>query len=121
MRPRAPRAGGNAIAWETMRAALSLRLRLALLVAAVVAAVIAIEGSLETWAFQQSVQDDFLRAAAATAQAVADDLELRTSPYLDSEIHALLHDFAVATPTVRDIAVLMEQGGALAPVARTSS
>lgn len=104
-----------------MRAALSLRLRLALLVAAVVSAVIAIEGSLETWAFQQSVQDDFLRAAAATAQAVADDLELRTSPYQDSEIHALLHDFAVATPTVRDIAVLVEQGGALAPVARTSS
>lgn len=104
-----------------MIAALSLRLRLALLVAAVVAAVIAIEGSLEIWTFQQSVQDDFLHAAAATAQAVADDLELRTSPYQESEIHALLHDFVVATPTVRDIAALMEQGGALALLARTSS
>ena len=104
-----------------MRAALSLRLRLALLVAAVVAAVIAMEGYLEIRTFQQSVQDDFLQAAAATAQAVADDLELRRDPYHESAIHALLHDFVVATPTVRDIAVLIDHGGSLALLARTSS
>jgi sensor histidine kinase regulating citrate/malate metabolism len=61
-----------------MRAALSLRLRLALLVAIVVAAVIAIEGFLEIRMFQRSVQDDYLQAAAATARAVADELELRS-------------------------------------------
>lgn len=104
-----------------MRAALSLRVRLALLVAAVVAAVIAMESYLEIRTFQQSVQNDFLQAAAATAQAVADDLELRSSPYQESEIHALLHDFVVATPTVRDIAVLVAQDGRLTLLARTSS
>jgi signal transduction histidine kinase len=104
-----------------MRAALSLRLRLALLVAAVVAAVIAIEGYLEIRTFQQGVQDDFLRAAAATAQAVADDLELRSGPYNESAIQALLHEFVAATPTVRDIAVLIDHGGSLALLARTSS
>jgi two-component system, NtrC family, sensor kinase len=104
-----------------MRTALSLRLRLALLVAAVVAAVIAIEGYLEIRTFQQGAEADFLQAAAATAQAVADDLELRSRPYQEREIHTLVHDFVAATPTVRDIAVLMERDGRLTLIARTSS
>jgi two-component system NtrC family sensor kinase len=100
---------------------MSLRLRLALMVAVVVAAVIAIEGYLEIRTFQQGMRSDFLQAAAATAQAVADDLELRNWPYRQSEVHALLHDFVAATPPVRDIAVLIEQGGSLGLLARTSS
>jgi two-component system NtrC family sensor kinase len=104
-----------------MRIPLSLRLRLALLVAAVVAAVIAIEGYLEMRTFQQGVEADYLDAAARTAQAVADDLELRSSPYEERDIHALLHDFVAATPTVRDIAVLLEHEGRLTRLARTSS
>jgi two-component system NtrC family sensor kinase len=104
-----------------MRAALSLRLRLALLVAIFVAAVIAIEGFLEIRMFQQSVQDDYLQAAAATARAVADELELRSDVDPTSQIHTLLHDFLGATPTVRDIAVVMTQGDELSLVARTSS
>ncbi len=104
-----------------MRAALTLRLRLALLVAAVVAIVIAIEGYLEMRVFQRSVEDDFLRAAAATAQAVADDLELRGGFEQTSQIHTLLHDFLGTTPTVTDIAVLMAADQGLTLVARTSS
>ena len=104
----------------TRRTTLSLRLRLALLVAAAVAAVIAIEDYLETRAFEREVQEEFLQAASATAQAVADDIELR-SPAQTSEVHALLHEFLGAAPAVRDITVLAKQGDALTLLGGTSS
>jgi two-component system, NtrC family, sensor kinase len=100
---------------------MSLRLRLALLVAVVVAAVIAIEGYLEIHMFQRGVQEDVLQTAAATAQAVADEIELQGGPDQTTRVHALLHDFIGATPAVHDIAVLMNQGDTLTLVARTSS
>jgi two-component system NtrC family sensor kinase len=104
-----------------MRTVLSLRVRLALLVAVVVAAVIAIEGYLEMGVFQRSMETDFLQASAATAQAVADDLELRSPRDGPAEIRPLLEEFIIATPTVRDIAVLMEHDGVLELLVRTSS
>ena len=88
--------------------------------AAVVAAVIAIEGYLEIRVFERGVQDDVLQTASATAQAVADDLELR-SPDQAGDVHALLHDFLAATPTVRDITVLGKRGDELTLLDRTSS
>lgn len=100
---------------------MSLRVRLAVLVAAVVAAVVATEGYLEIRMFQRNVQDDFLQTASRTAQAVADDLELRTGQDQTAQVHALLHEFLGTAPTVQDIAVLMTAGDALTLVARTSS
>ena len=82
------------------RVPLSLRVRLALLVAIVVAAVIGIEGFLEIRMFERGGQKDLLDAAAATAEAVADELSLRRSPHNAADIHALLRDFLSASPTV---------------------
>lgn len=103
------------------RPAPSLRRRLAVLVGTVVAAVIAFESYLEISTFERSVERDRLDAAAATAQAVADDLELRDGVSESDQTHALLHEFLAATPTLRDIAALRKQGDALVLVARTSS
>jgi signal transduction histidine kinase len=105
----------------TTRLSRSLRVRLILLVAVVAAAVITIENYLETRTFQRTAQDDRLQAAAATARAVADDLELRGALDAPDEIQALLHGFLDATPTLRDIAVLKREGNALVLFARTSS
>src|SRR5262245_36368382 len=99
---------------------ISLRLRLALLVAIVVSVVIAAEGFLETRSFERGARDDVLQAASATAQAVADDLELR-NPLQMAEVPALLRDFLATTPTLRDIAVLTTAGGDVSLVARTSA
>jgi signal transduction histidine kinase len=99
---------------------LSLRRKLALLVGTTVAAVIAIESYLEISTFERSVQKDRLESAAATAQAVADDLELRGLSETN-QIHDLLHEFLAATPALRDIAALAKQGDTLALIARTSS
>ncbi len=103
------------------RPAPSLRRRLALLVGAVVAAVIAFESYLEIGTFERGVERDRLEAAAATAQAVADDLELREGLTDTSQTHALVHEFLAATPTLGDIAALRKQGDALVLIARTSS
>jgi signal transduction histidine kinase len=101
--------------------ALSLRLRLAMLVAVVVTAVIAIEGYLEIRMFERGAQEDALQAASATAQAVADDLELR-GPDHTKDIAPLLHDFlGTTTPTVRNIAVFMIQSGDVSLLAHTST
>ena len=103
------------------RVPLSLRVRLALLVAIVVAAVIGIEGFLEIRMFERGGQKDLLDAAAATAEAVADELSLRRSPHNAADIHALLRDFLIASPTVRDIAAFMYDGETLALLERTSA
>ena len=103
------------------RVPLSLRVRLALLVAIVVAAVIGIEGFLEIRMFERGGQKDLLDAATATAEGVADELSLRRSPHNAADIHALLRDFLVASPTVRDIAAFMYDGEALALLDRTSA
>jgi signal transduction histidine kinase len=105
----------------TSRLSRSLRVRLVLLVAVVAAAVIAIENYLETRTFQRTAQEDRLLAAAATARAVADDIELRDGFDAPREIQTLLHQFLDATPTLRDIAVLKREGDALVLFARTSS
>ena len=103
------------------RVPLSLRVRLALLVAIVVAAVIGIEGFLEIRMFERGGQKDLLDAATATAEAVADELSLRRSPHNAADIHLLLRDFLVASPTVRDIAAFMHDGETLALLDRTSA
>ena len=99
----------------------SLRGRLALLVGAVVAAVIAFESYLEIRTFERSVEADRLAAAAAAAQAVADDLELRDGLHETTQTQALLHEFLAATPTLRDIAAIGKRGETLTLIARTSS
>ena len=99
---------------------LSLRLRLALLVAAVVAIVIATEGYLEIQMFERDVERDMEATATGTARAVADDVELRPDPM--NSLPATLREFLDASPTLRDIAVLMLlRNGELVPTARTSS
>jgi two-component system, NtrC family, sensor kinase len=103
------------------RAALSLRVRLALLVAIVVAAVISIEAFLEIRMFERGGQKDLLDAASATAEAVADELELRRAPHTQADVHAILHEFLVASPTVRDIAAFMKDGDNLTLLGRTSA
>jgi signal transduction histidine kinase len=94
---------------------------LAVLVGTVVAIVIAFESYLEISTFERSVESDRLNAAATTAQAVADDLELRDGLTDTVQIHAVLHEFLAATPTLRDIAALRKQDDGLALIARTSS
>ena len=103
------------------RVPLSLRARLLLLVAIVVAAVIGIEGFLEIRMFERGGQKDLLDAATATAEAVADELSLRRSPHNAADIHALLRDFLIASPTVRDIAAFMRDGDTLVLLDRTSA
>lgn len=103
------------------RPAASLRRRLAVLVGTVIATVIAFESYLEISTFERSLVRDRLDAAAATVQAVADDLELRGTLTEAGQIHALLHEFLAATPTLRDIAAFRRQDDALVLIARTSS
>jgi len=98
--------------------ALSLRLRLALLVAIVVALVVGIEGYLEYRVFERRGREDLERSATATAQAVADDLELRGAATTPAETRAVLHEFLAAAPTVRDIAAFARDGGRITLVAR---
>jgi signal transduction histidine kinase len=101
--------------------ALSLRLRLALLVAIVVALVVGLEGYLEYRVFERRGREDLERSATATAQAVADDLELRGAATTPAETRAVLHEFLAAAPTVRDIAAFARDGGRITLVARTST
>ena len=99
----------------------SLRRRLTVFVGTLVAVVIAFESYLEISTFERSVESDHLEAAADTAQAVADDLELRGGLVETGQTRVLLHEFLAVAPTLRDIAVLRKQDDAFVLVARTSS
>jgi signal transduction histidine kinase len=99
----------------------SLRLRLAVLVTAAAAAVISTASYLDLRTYEQTTEADRLQTAAWTAQAVADELELRGALDRPAETHALVHEFLAVTPALHDIAVLRRDGGTFTLVGRTLS
>lgn len=104
-----------------MRAALSLRMRLALLVALSTATVIGIEAFLEISVFEHAVERDLLETARLTALAVADDYELRAEPVDAAALSRDLHELVVTAPTLRTLTIVQVAGETPSVVASTST
>ena len=84
----------------------SLRTRLVLAVSLVVALVLGLESVLEIRLFEGATARELRETGLVTAQAVVDDLELRSSPWPADEITEGLHEFARSAPSIRAISVV---------------
>ncbi len=100
---------------------ISLRTRLALLVALAVALVIGIATVLELQTSEQALRRDLLDAAANTAMAVADDVDVRTQQPAADEIASTLHEFIEAVPAIRSITVVEVSDRGATVIASTSA
>ena len=87
-------------------ARLSLRVQVTLLVALVITLVVGVSSYLQIRAFEASLLSDLLETARSTAQAVANDLELRPGPLNPENVGERLREFREAVPSVRDISVV---------------
>jgi signal transduction histidine kinase len=104
-----------------MRPVLSLRVRLALLVALSIAVVIGLEAYFQGRVYETAVEGDLLETARLTALAVADDYELRTEPVDAAALSQDLHEFAVASPSLRTVSIVDLQDDTPRVIASTSS
>jgi two-component system, NtrC family, sensor kinase len=98
-----------------------LRVRLPLVVACVLSVVVGAAAFWEVRLFDSSLTASLTDSARATAQAVADDIEVNDDPAMRTDLHDLLHEFTFAFPSSRAILVVTLKGGELAVVANTSS
>ena len=98
-----------------------LRVRLPLLVALVLSVVVSGAAYWEVRLFQSSMTVSLTENARATAQAVADDIEVNEDPASRTDLHELLHEFTYAFPSTRAILVVTMQAGEPTAVASTSS
>jgi two-component system, NtrC family, sensor kinase len=101
------------------RPAMSLRVRLLVLVALALALVIGATTYWETRTFETALDRELRDTARSTAEAVADDLELRPEPY--TELDSMLHEFLEAVPALREVTVVSGDGAAARVLASTSS
>lgn len=99
----------------------SLRVRLILLVAFIVAGGIGFVTSLETRVFERSLESDLRETTRGTAQAIADDLELRVQPIDRAQLASWLHEFTEAVPALRAVSVVLIGPGGPDLAASTSS
>jgi signal transduction histidine kinase len=86
---------------------LSLRIRLGVLVALVVTLVVGVSSYLQVRVFEATVLADLLETARLTAQAVADDVELRPDPLDIEDLADGLREFNEAFPSIRGISVVV--------------
>jgi two-component system, NtrC family, sensor kinase len=100
---------------------LPLRVRLSLVVALALVLVIGATTYWETRTFERALERDLHQTAQSTAEAVADDFELRGEPSTPDELHATLHEFIEAVPALRTITVINGTDSTSAVVASTSS
>jgi two-component system, NtrC family, sensor kinase len=98
-----------------------LRVRLPLLVACVLSVVVGAASFWEVRLFDSSLTTSLSDNARATAEAVADDIEVNEDPATRVDLHDLLHEFTYAFPSSRAILVVSSQGGEIRVVANTSS
>jgi two-component system, NtrC family, sensor kinase len=103
------------------RPVLSLRLRALLLAGLGVAAIVGLASWLEVRAIEHEIRNDLLTTARQTAEAVADDLSLRPDPLDVDDLTDSLHDFVIAVPALRVIAVVTLQHGQPVVLASTST
>ncbi len=71
--------------------------------------------------FETSLTASVTNTARATAQAVADDIEVNEEPSARTDLHELLREFTFAFPSTRAILVVTMRGGELEVAASTSS
>ncbi len=102
-------------------ARLSLRAKITLLIALVVTVVVTASTYLEIRAFEASLLADLLETARSTAQAVADDVELRPDPLNVEDVADSLREFREAVPSIRDVSVVTLADGQPVVMASTSS
>jgi signal transduction histidine kinase len=101
---------------------LPLRVRLALAIALVVTIVVASATYLELRTFETSIGNDLVESAQSTAQAVADDLELRVDPANErEEVADTLREFLEAVPSIRVLSVVTFAANEPRVLASTSS
>ena len=109
------------------RPAMSLRVRLAVLVALALAVVIGATTYWETRTFEAALDRSLRETAQSTAEAVADDLELRPEPFMTSvaagatELDSMLREFLEAVPALREVTIVTGDGSAARVLASTSS
>jgi two-component system, NtrC family, sensor kinase len=100
---------------------LPLRVRLSLLVALALVFVIGATTYWETRTFERVLERELHQTAQSTAEAVADDFELRAEPSTPDELRATLHEFIEAFPALRELTAVSVSDGAAAVLASTSS
>jgi two-component system, NtrC family, sensor kinase len=105
------------------RPGMSLRLRLVLLVGLALALVIGATTYWETRTFETALDRDLRDTARSTAEAAADDMELRPEPFATSstELDSMLREFLEAVPALREITIVTGDGPAAQVLASTSS
>ncbi|MGB2713548.1 MAG: ATP-binding protein [Vicinamibacterales bacterium] len=99
---------------------LPLRIRLSLLVALALVLVIGATTYWETRTFERVLERELHQTAQSTADAVADDFELRPVSTPD-ELHATLHEFIEAFPALRTVTAVTVTDSAASVLASTSS
>ncbi len=99
----------------------SVNVRLGLLVALVVTLVVGVSSYLEIRVFEASMLEDLLDTAAKTAQAVADDVELRADPLDVDDLADGLREFIDAVPSIRAISVIVLENNQPVVLASTST
>jgi two-component system, NtrC family, sensor kinase len=98
-----------------------LRVRLPLLVALVLSVVVGAAAFWEVRLFESTLTASITDTARATAQAVADDIEVNEQPSARTDLHELLREFTFAFPSTRAILVVTMKDGEPEVVASTSS
>jgi two-component system, NtrC family, sensor kinase len=100
---------------------LPLRVRLSLLVALALVLVIGATTYWETRTFERVLERELHQTAQSTAEAVADDFELRPEPATPDELHATLHEFIEAFSALRTITAVTVASSGATVLASTSS
>src|SRR5512136_1723729 len=100
---------------------LTLRAQITVLIALVVTVVVGLSTYLQIRAFEASLLSDLLETARSTAQAVADDVELRAVPLNTEALADRLREFREAVPSIRDVSVVTLKDRQPVVVASTSS
>ena len=104
--------------WPAVR---SLRLKLILAAAAWIAIVIGVLTVAAIGLAERRLEQDLRETARLTALGVADDIELRPESLNDPAMGAALHEFLIAAPQVRDIALYAVTSDGLSYAQGTSS
>jgi signal transduction histidine kinase len=100
---------------------LPLRVRLSLLVALALVLVVGATTYWETRTFERVLERELHVTAQSTAEAVADDLDLRPELAAPDELHTTLHEFIEAFPALREITAIRVSDEGATVLGSTSS
>jgi two-component system, NtrC family, sensor kinase len=99
----------------------SLRTRLALALGCAIAAVGGGTTYVQSRVVERTLESELVEAARLTALAVADDVQLRPTPYEPETIRDVLHGFSEAMPELGSLSVITADAGTVVLVASTST